>query len=113
MTTPRSTDNIHLLRTSQYAEQLRRIGLDLFNKNSNLVGRVKTLEQALEEERASVRLLKAVRDAGWRQRSGERNGERVCTGDKRKTSLVVFGPLEKRGEVGLEGTVDGEKEKMM
>lgn len=114
MTTPTSkpsgarpylNDNIHLrqqhlLKISQYAEQLRRIGLDLSNENSKLVGRVKALEQALEEERASVRLLKAVRDAGrWGQRKGDEN-EREERG-KRKASLVVFEPSKKLRMVGM------------
>lgn len=42
-------DNIHLrqsqlLKHSPYPEQLRRVGLDLFNEDSKLLGRVKALE---------------------------------------------------------------------
>ncbi|KAK4545749.1 hypothetical protein LTR36_002703 [Oleoguttula mirabilis] len=101
--------NIHLrqeslLKHSPYAEQLRRVGLDLFNENSKLVGRVKALEGALEEEKASVRLLKAVRDAGrQRERERERNGDGGGLGGKRKASLGVFVPAKRREVVMPEG----------
>ncbi|KAK5127029.1 hypothetical protein LTR85_008388 [Meristemomyces frigidus] len=99
-TTDWVSDNIHLrqeqlLKYSPHAEQLRRVGLDLFNENSKLVGRVRALEQALEEEKASVRLLKAMRDAGRQQ-------QRDSAAGKRKASLGRFVVSKRREIVVLE-----------
>lgn len=105
-TTTLLNESIHLrqeqlLRHSPYAEQLRRVGLDLFNENSRLAGRVKALEQAVEEERASVRLLMAMRDA---RRQQQLRG----SGGKRRASLAMFVPSKKR-EVLMPGGEEVER----
>lgn len=97
-TTDRISGNIHvrhehLLKHSAHIDQLRQIGLDLFNENSKLLGRVRALEQILEQEKATVRLLKAMRDADRQQR-------RQDSGNKRRPSVTRFVP-SKRREVAM------------
>ena len=69
-------DQARILTESPYAEQLRRLGYDLLRENDKLICRIEKLEQALEEEKASVRLLKAVQEAEREQRRGEQGSEK-------------------------------------
>lgn len=56
-------DQMRILDSSPYVEQLRRLGHDLLRENSRLSARIRALEKALEDEKATGMILQAARKA--------------------------------------------------